>query len=76
MDMEYTTTTVPEYKPNISEFVDMWKCLNTMGKELGGRYAGFGNLIPPKEWTNNIFPIQSIYSSPRVSNTSLQNRNK
>lgn len=64
--MKYQCDTMPVLTPSMSEFQDPWKCIEKLGTEKGGRYAGMGCIIPPKEWNPKILPIGKIYETPRV----------
>lgn len=64
--MKNECDTMPILRPTMSEFLDPWQCIDKLGTEKGGRYAGMGCIVPPKEWNPKILPISKIYESPRV----------
>ena len=67
LQMDWSTDKIPEYRPSYQEFTRPWDCINFVGKEMGGRFSGVGAIIPPAEWNPDIWPIEKIHESPRVS---------
>lgn len=65
--MEWVCNKVPIYQPTMSQFLNELDCINVLGQDLGGRYAGIASIVPPPEWQTKMVPAAAVHEFPRVN---------
>ncbi|KAJ5744600.1 hypothetical protein N7533_009470 [Penicillium manginii] len=69
-DHYYGGGKIPVFKPTMDQFRDFQKFINKIDKY--GMKAGIVKVVPPKEWTESLSPLDETIKSIRVKNPIMQ----
>ncbi|KAK5796217.1 hypothetical protein VI817_005502 [Penicillium citrinum] len=69
-DHYYGGGKIPVFKPTMDQFRDFQKFINKIDKY--GMQAGIVKVVPPKEWTESLSPLDEAVKSIRVKNPIMQ----
>ncbi|KAJ5082590.1 hypothetical protein N7532_011633 [Penicillium argentinense] len=69
-DHYYGGGKIPVFKPTMDQFRDFQKFINKIDKY--GMQAGIVKVVPPKEWSESLSPLDEAVKSIRVKNPIMQ----